>query len=150
ALGTRLHALAGDLDIPRFGWSNEAFRATGADTHLVLHSGASVDFMASYPQLRGANVLGTLHVLAFANEASAPFHFVSTAAVFDADSWLGIDLVAESELPETADDLLHGYSATKWVSERHIQTARARGLPGVVYRPGNICGDSRSGIWPPG
>ena len=39
-----------------------------------------------------------------------------------------------------------GYGDTKWVCERLMEQARERGLPVVVYRPGVLSGDSRTGI----
>ena len=40
-----------------------------------------------------------------------------------------------------------GYSETKWVSEKLVQSARERGLKACIYRPGDITGDTVNGIW---
>ena len=38
-----------------------------------------------------------------------------------------------------------GYAQSKWVAERLVSEAIAAGLPGAVYRPGNLGGNSKSG-----
>jgi thioester reductase-like protein len=43
--------------------------------------------------------------------------------------------------------LLLGYLQSKWVAEKILDLARARGLPVYIYRPGVLIGDSRTGIW---
>ena len=38
------------------------------------------------------------------------------------------------------------YSQSKWVAETIISIARERGVPTVIYRPGDISGDSNTGV----
>ena len=40
---------------------------------------------------------------------------------------------------------MYGYGQTKWVCEQLVQTARQRGIPVTMYRPGNITGHSVNG-----
>ena len=146
-VGRRVVAVTGDLEAERLGLAADEFSALAEQIGTVLHNAATVSFAASYEALRGANVLGTLEMIRFAAAAKAPLHFVSTLAVFDAQSWLDGGIAREQELPERVVDVIHGYAQTKYVSERHLNTARARGLVCSIYRPGNICGDSRTGAW---
>ncbi|MCA9636982.1 MAG: SDR family oxidoreductase, partial [Myxococcales bacterium] len=44
-----------------------------------------------------------------------------------------------------SDKLQLGYSQSKWVAEKLVEEARARGLPVTVYRPGLVSGERRSG-----
>ena len=53
--------------------------------------------------------------------------------------------MAEDDPLPPFDKLLYGYSQTKWVGEQLVQTARQRGIPVTVYRPGHISGDSLTG-----
>ena len=146
-VGRRVVAVTGDLEAERLGLAAEEFSALAERIGLVLHNAATVSFAASYEALRGANVLGTLETIRLAAAAQAPLHFVSTLAVFDAQSWLNGGIAREEELPERVVDVVHGYAQTKYVNERHLNRARARGLVCSIYRPGNICGDSRTGAW---
>jgi thioester reductase-like protein len=54
--------------------------------------------------------------------------------------------VFEDDPVTSADGLFGGYGDSKWVCERLMEQARERGLPVVVYRPGVLSGDSRTGI----
>jgi len=146
-VGGRLTAVTGDLEAERLGLAPEEFPALAERVRLVIHNAATVNFAAPYEALRKANVLGTLEMIRLAVAAKAPLHFVSTLAVFDAQSWLGGGIALEQDLPERVVDVIHGYAQTKYVNERHLNTARARGLVCSIYRPGNICGDSRTGAW---
>ena len=44
--------------------------------------------------------------------------------------------------------LLHGgYTQSKWVAEKLVAVAQARGLPVTIYRPSLVVGDSQTGVW---
>ena len=49
----------------------------------------------------------------------------------------------DAHLPGLAHS--NGYFKTKWVAEQLALTARARGLPVTIYRPGLVRGDSVTG-----
>lgn len=150
-VGSRLIAISGDVSLPDFGLSAERFSRLQQDVDLVLHNAAAVNFIAPYEELRRTNVEGTRTALRLAAHGRPKsLHFISTVAVAGADSFLGVERVRPDELPETAGDVMLGYGRTKWVAERNLGTARARGLPVTIYRPGNISGDSKTGYWPAG
>ena len=44
---------------------------------------------------------------------------------------------------------LEGYAQSKWVAEQLVTKAKDRGLPVVIYRPGNIGGDATNCFWNP-
>ncbi len=151
AARARVRPICGSLEAPFFGLDRARFLALCYGLDMVIHNGASVSFTASYRDIRAANVLGTrtaLHLAATGRRKT--MHFVSTVAVFDSDEFLDTHDVAEHELPEDPALFRDAYPLTKWVSERHVLAARARGLDASVYRPGNITGDSRTGYWMPG
>jgi len=151
SVGVRLEVLAGRLDAPDLGLGENRFGALAETTDAILHNAAQVDFLAPYSVLRHTNVLGTRHVLRLAAKGGGvPVHYVSSVAVFDTQEYAGEICVLEEEIPEHADGFVHAYAQTKWVAERNLRAARARGLPVTVYRPSNITGDSRTGHWPPG
>ena len=151
AASTRIEARAGRLEVPGLGLDDGARRALARGLDLVVHAAARVSFAASYAELRAANVLGLRELLALAVAAGGvPVHFVSSLALFDTAEHLGAELVLEDELPEHGAGFAHGYGRSKWVAERNLRTASARGLPVTVHRPGNIVGDSATGFWPPG
>jgi fatty acid CoA ligase FadD9 len=139
----RVRAIAGDLGAPRLGLSEAAHRELEARADAVLHAGATVSWLASYPALRGPNVQGTLALLELASAGRArPFHFVSTISTAPADGDEDTVLGRGAALAGTP------YGLSKWIAEEHVRRAgRAgrAGLPVAVYRPAMIAGHSLRG-----
>ncbi|HKX31268.1 MAG TPA: amino acid adenylation domain-containing protein, partial [Blastocatellia bacterium] len=145
---SRIVPVPGDLAQPRLGLSPEVFQSIAETADLVYHNGASVNFVYPYFLLKPVNVLGTQEALRLASRAKAkPFHYVSTISVFSATGPASV--IREDDEPAPPGDdrrLPAGYAQSKWVAERLVMAARARGLPVSIYRPGRIAGDSRTGI----
>ena len=146
----RLVAVPGDLAKPRFGLSESGFAELAAGLGGILHNGAQLSQMASYSQLKAANVGGTQTVLDLAvHPAGAgplPVQLISSVAVFEAAAYRNRELKETDEV--SAWRGIHvGYSQTKWVSERLVIAAGAAGLPVTVYRPPLIGGHSQTGAW---
>ncbi len=73
-------------------------------------------------------------------------HFVSTLSVFLPRSKSAADVVREEDDPDDVGGLDDGYAQSKWVAERLVMAARARGLPVCIYRPARITGHSQTGL----
>jgi thioester reductase-like protein len=132
AAGARLRAVAFDLEAP-------AIDRLGA-VEAYVHAGAAVSWLASYPALRPANVLGTQALLARAAATGAPFHHVSTisAAAHGGD---------ETSRLSFADALAATpYVLSKWIAEEHVLGAGAAGHPVVIHRPSLMAAHSRRGV----
>lgn len=141
----RVVPILGDLRRPLFGLSQRAFRRLAGTVDLIYHSGAQVHYLYPYVALRAANVQGTAEVLRLASiGAPKPVHYISTLAT---------TLRATGQVTVFEDDPLgpcestRGYDQSKWVAERLVQLAGARGLPVSVYRPGRIGSHSRTGVF---
>ncbi|MBL4847907.1 MAG: thioester reductase domain-containing protein, partial [Planctomycetes bacterium] len=134
-------ALAGDLGQERLGWDADRWARQATELDSILHAGAQVNWVMLYGQLRTANVIGTdtLLELAGASRLKA-FHLVSTISTAPA----GGD--EESSLREESALRSSGYGLSKWVSERRVAAAGARGLPLTIHRPAMITGHSRRGV----
>ena len=68
---------------------------------------------------------------------------ISAASIRDSEGYL-----VEVE-PGDRPISINGYNISKWVSEQIVHRAVALGIPANIFRPGNITGDSRSGLCPP-
>ncbi|MEU0933008.1 thioester reductase domain-containing protein [Embleya sp. NPDC005971] len=135
----RIVPIAGDLTRPRLGLTARQWSRLAERVDVVQHSGARVGHVARYESLRDANVLGTAEVLRLAcADHVKPVHFVSTAALPTDPA----DPAGEPPRPGTAGA---GYVLSKWVAERLVHQAGARGVPVAVYRPGRIGGHSVTG-----
>ncbi len=144
----RIAAVAGDLAEPRFGLSEGAFGDLAGRVDAVYHCGAWVNFNYPYRLLAPANVGGTVEALRLAALGrTKPLHFVSSIAATPEGDYGFRDepVVYEDEDSDSVEGLFGGYGETKWVCERLIRIARARGLPAAIYRPGVLSGDSRTG-----
>ncbi len=144
----RLEVVHGSLDSPGFGLSQDAFRALAADTDLIVHNGANVNFVAPYPLLRAVNVTSNLAVLDLALAGGGlPVHYVSTTAVFNGPDRDRFPLLDEEAFLPGPSTLFSGYAQTKWVSEALWRVAKGGGLPVAVHRPGLVTGDASTGVW---
>jgi amino acid adenylation domain-containing protein/thioester reductase-like protein len=137
--------LAGDLSAPRLGLAADEWSALCRRVGPVFHNGAQVNFARTYRELRGANVEGTKQLLHLMAESDSPgMHFVSTTGVYAPSADLP-PVITEASLIGPPEQLVNGYSKSKWAAEEIVRAARERGIPVSVYRPGRISGDSRTG-----
>ncbi len=137
----RVVPVLGDLGSERLGVSDAdvaSLEAAGID-HF-FHLAAVYDMTVTDDTNRIANVEGTRHAVALANQVSAGIlHHVSSIAV--AGEYKG--LFREDYFDE-GQPLKHAYHQTKFEAERAVrhQTEGAW----RVYRPAIVVGDSRTGV----
>lgn len=143
----RVHVLPGDLAEPSLGLSSAERSALGLRTSSIYHAGARVSFLQSYEQLRASNVEGTRELLRLSLENEIPFNYISTTGVFGTPGYRHkIDRITEDEDLSLGLGVGHiGYVQSKWVAERLVWEAHARGLPVRVFRCGLLMGHSRTG-----
>lgn len=166
----RLRVVTGDLESPKLGLQEAEYVELARECDAILHNGAMVHWVYPYSKLKRANVDSTLACIQLcATGKPKSFAFVSSTAALDTDHYVLLsdsilqkasknnDCAATDSLPaglrgvpETDDlegsahGLKAGYGQSKWVAERLIYAASARGLPAIVLRPSYVVGDSRS------
>jgi thioester reductase-like protein len=129
--------------------SEEQFDELSRDIDVIYHNGALVNGLYPYQMLKGANVLGTQEVLRLSCRTRIkPVHYVSTISVFSFEN-AESSIIEEKWIVDGGNSLRGGYAQSKWVAERLVAIAAARGLPVAIYRPGRVSGDSRTGTWLP-
>jgi myxalamid-type nonribosomal peptide synthetase MxaA len=143
AWNERIHAISGDVILPRLGMADQAFETLAREVDCIIHSAAHVNFIYPYEALKGTNVLGLHEIIRFAfNGRIKPVHYLSTAAIWP----MGAEYTFyESDSLDHGKLLNLGYDEAKWVGERCLINAAERGLPVARYRPGEVGGDSRTG-----
>ncbi len=145
---SRIVPVAGDLSQPLLGLRPEQFDALGAEIDAIYHNGAAVNWISSYSRLKPANVGGTHEILRLAGRSTIkPVHVVSSLSVFPLVGNGSGKIVREQDSLDHGGVLYGGYTQSKWVAEKLAATARRRGLPVTVYRPGIITGHSGTGAW---
>ncbi|QFY07526.1 amino acid adenylation domain-containing protein [Nonomuraea phyllanthi] len=141
----RVSVLVGDLAAPRLGLTAERYDHLARTVDAVYHSGASVNLVYPYSELKAPNVTGTEEILRLAAaHRTVPVHYVSTIGVFGAPPADGV-AIREDDVTGPPRGLGTGYTRSKWVAEENVRIARERGLPISVYRPSRIAGDSSTG-----
>ena len=145
---SRIFPVAGDLSEPLLGLGTERFEELAHEIEAIYHNGASVNWVYPYNALKPTNVLGTQEVLRLASRHKTKLvHLVSTLGVFPLVGRSAAGVVREDDDLDHGGSLYNGYTQSKWVAEKLVEIARARGLPVSVYRPSLIAGDSRTGAW---
>ncbi len=145
---SRITAVPGDLSKPLFGLSARDFERLASAVDVVYHNAALVNGLYSYTQLKATNVLGTEEAIRLAASGRLkPLHYVSSVSACPLEDSPDAKIVRERELNDEGGFLYGGYPQSKWVAEQLVVLARSNGLPVVIYRPGIITGDSRTGAW---
>jgi amino acid adenylation domain-containing protein/thioester reductase-like protein len=145
-LAERVRVVRGDLGEPELGRDPAQRERLANEIDGIVHSGASVNFLADYARLRATNVDGTRALLRIAARRGIPFHHVSTIGVYAPTQDRTRVQREDDPLPDPAG-LAWGYERTKWVAEQLVLEACTRGLGVTVHRPGRISGSARSGVW---
>jgi len=138
ALGDRIRLVEGDITAPDLG-----IRAQGIDDIVeVFHLAAAYDLSVRRDLAMRVNVEGTRNVLALAARSGRlrRFQYVSTCYV--SGRFRGV--FRESDL-ERGQDFNNFYEETKYLAEVEVQRRMEEGLPGTIYRPSVVVGDSRTG-----
>jgi thioester reductase-like protein len=141
----RLTAVAGDIERPDLGLSEQRAAALAEQVTTVVHCAASVSFSLGLEESRAVNVAGSRRMVELAERCASRgdglrrFTYVSTAYVagthrgeFDEDSL------------DVGQDFRNAYERSKFEAERLVRH-RAEGLPLQVLRPSIVVGDSRDG-----
>jgi amino acid adenylation domain-containing protein/thioester reductase-like protein len=144
----RIVPVAGDLAEPNLGLPAGEFDELARTIDIIHHTGALVNFIYPYAELRAANVTGTRELIRLAGlYRGIPIHYVSTTTVLAGFGVMGVRDVTESTPLAYVDHLCMGYIQTKFVAEELLRNAWRAGLPVTIYRPLDITGDHRTGAW---
>lgn len=141
AQSSKMEIFKGDLALPFLGLSKEDTRTIFEAADAIIHNGADVSFLKTFHSLRQANLHSTKYLANIALQYQIPLHYISTAGIAQlamSDSFHEI-----SAAPYTpATDGSNGYIASKWASERYLETISERfSLPIWIHRPSSITGN---------
>jgi thioester reductase-like protein len=148
AVGDRVEVWNGDFAAEHLRLSSAHLHSLEREIDVILHNGASVNFMQDYRNMRNANVLSVRRLLEIASSyGGKAFHFVSTLRVFaNREQIDACEEIGENVLPDEPPGFEDGYVHTKWAADRIAHAARDRGLPVGVYRPSFVIGRTTDGF----
>jgi thioester reductase-like protein len=137
----RLTAVAGDIEEPGLGLSEETAQRLRRDVTTVLHCAASVSFELPLEESRRVNVDGTRHMAGFARTCPGleRFSYVSTAYVAGEPG----GVFREDQLA-VGQSFRNAYEQSKFEAEVALRS-EAGDLPLQILRPSIVVGDSATG-----
>jgi thioester reductase-like protein len=144
----RVVPVIGNLAEPNLGLAPGSFDELARTIDVIHHAGATVNFIYPYRELRAANVTGTRELIRLAGlYRGIPIHYVSSTTVLAGFGAMGVRAVTEDTPLAYAEHLGMGYIETKFVAEELLRNAARAGLPVAIYRPLDVVGDHRTGVW---
>lgn len=139
----RIEGVAGDLSKPYLGMAREVYQDLAERVEMIVHNAAEAKWTQPFAKLKPVNILGSVEILRLACRSRIkPVHYFCSIAVYPGRRGEAVE--AEAELTET-ENVIGGYRQTKWVTDKLMHQARARGVPTYVYRTGTITGASTTG-----
>ena len=139
-LKERISLIEGDITLPHLGIEHlSAFTETVTQ---IFHLAAVYDLGVQAEIAHRINVLGTDHVLHFAENCPQlkRFHYVSTCYV--SGKYEGVFSEADLDVGQTFNN---HYEETKFKAEVAVQAKMRSGLPAMIYRPSVVVGNSKTG-----
>ncbi|KAF7125782.1 hypothetical protein CNMCM5793_002075 [Aspergillus hiratsukae] len=136
----KVQVYAGDQTLPGLGLDPDVAQRIFSEADTIIHNGADVSFMKTYPSLRTVNVESTKHLALLAATYGLQFHFISTGSVTYLSGRESYGALSVRDFPPPSDGS-SGYIATKWASEVFLERMNATfGLPVVIHRPSSVTG----------
>lgn len=136
----KIKIYAGDLASPTLDLSPGETDKLFSNADLIIHNGADVSFMKTYHSLKRTNVDPAKYLAQLAVPRRIPLHFIGSASVAQLTRLDTIGEVSVSKWTPGPD--ADGYTAAKWVAERHLEKVHEHfDLPIVIHRPSSITGE---------
>jgi amino acid adenylation domain-containing protein/thioester reductase-like protein len=136
-LKERINPVVGDLTEEYLGLTETYFNQLSMEIDFIFHCAAFVNYVYTYPVLKSHTVDGTQEILRLASTTvSKPLHYISTNGIFPGGD--ETPYKENNDIDSFLDRLENGYGQAKWVAEKLVWEAVARGLPVCLFRPGNI------------
>jgi thioester reductase-like protein len=141
-LESRVEFIEGDLCKTDLGISKETQNRLQAEITDIYHFAAVYDLSVRRDLAFEINVLGTERLLELAKSCPSLrcFHHISTCYV--SGRYPGVFKETDLDVHQTFNNY---YEETKFLAEKKVQAARDQGLPTIVYRPGIVVGNSKTG-----
>ncbi|MGB3535495.1 MAG: amino acid adenylation domain-containing protein [Microcoleaceae cyanobacterium] len=145
---SRIVPVIGDLSLSLLGLDEQQFEQLTQEIDIIYHAATFLNLAYPYTAIRAANVGGTQEILRLASQNKLKsVHYISSYAVFKSTGYLNKSSIREDNSLEDCGVVYGGYSQSKWVAEKLLNTAHSRGIPVSIYRPGTITGHSQTGAY---
>ncbi|KAL1914629.1 uncharacterized protein VTP21DRAFT_8040 [Calcarisporiella thermophila] len=150
----RLVVLSGyDMSDSKLGQSQEVFQQLQQEVTDIFHIAWMLSFNVPVQAYANECLPGIYNLIALAISSTRPKRILYTSSVGACLNYRCLgngSIVPETGLPENHPEVAvnSGYGLSKYASEQILlRSAVQLGLNIVIARIGQICGDSKSGIW---
>ncbi|KAK3332997.1 putative hybrid PKS/NRPS enzyme [Cercophora scortea] len=131
----------GSLTSPHLGLTRDEFESLQNRVDVILHAGANGHCLNNYHSLVAPNVHTTIRLANLAAPRQIPFHFISSNRVTLLSGNTSLSPVSVASYKPPCDGS-EGFTCTKWVSERLLETAVRRfQLDVCIHRSCALVGD---------
>lgn len=158
-LSASIKFVPGGLMQPHFGLTHETFRRLGKSVQAIYHFGVHVSLLKRYAELKRQNVNAILDLIELASygEIRTSINCLSTWSVPHLQSHPGTSFVngalnsRETSVAnyEPSNDAELFYFKSRWVAERLLTHAAARGFDVSIFRASAVSGNKKTSIPPP-
>ncbi|MGA1867996.1 MAG: thioester reductase domain-containing protein [bacterium] len=148
-LQRRVIPLIGDITKKRFGLSKRDYRHLADSIDCTIHIAASTNLVMPYNYLAPINVTGVKNIidLVLGTRQKYLIHVSSYHVMADV-IYRSNFAFKEQDFDVGQKFTKMGYQETKFEGERLVRDASNKGLVWNIIRPGNIFGESGSGLYP--
>lgn len=146
----RIVVVKGDLGQPQLGLDGDAYQELVRQAGEIFHAAADVRHYAADTQgyLR-TNVEGTRQMLALAEEAGAPFYYMSTCSIggeeLKEQGRTAVFTERDYDIGQRWEDNI--YVKSKFLAEGLVMDALKKGLTGKIFRLGRLVGRASDGVF---
>ncbi|KAH8102928.1 hypothetical protein BXZ70DRAFT_927267 [Cristinia sonorae] len=143
----KLVTLAGDLSKPGLGLEPKYLEEVVQSVTHIVHNAWKLDFNLSLSSFE-SHVAGTRGMIDFCALCKKHVKILFSSSISGAQHWdVRNGAVPEDVLMDPAVAGGTGYGSSKYVAERLLANARARGLETTSVRIGQISGSTITGAW---
>lgn len=143
----RLHVYLGDITLNRMGLDEEVYNSLLKQIDLTIHSAAKVSLSESYDEIKKINVEGTREVISFSLDTKQKyFAFISSYSIMGNKLYSKGSSFSEEDYDQGQKFEHLGYERSKFEAEGIVR--KSDNLNWMVFRLGNVFGDSRTGAYP--
>lgn len=153
---SRVHFVPGTLAEVHFGLSDKKFKELGKTVQKIYHLGSQVSLLKTYTDLKQVNVSSALDIIELSAQSSfsTDIHLLSTWSVPHLQSWstttrtrasiVATETSIDHFSPAETDEL--GYFKSRWVAEKLMSQAAARGFSISIYRPSAVAASAATNV----
>ncbi|MGA1823079.1 MAG: thioester reductase domain-containing protein [bacterium] len=149
ALGQKVVPIIGDIREKNLGLTHEEYQQLVNSVDCTIHVAASTNLVMPYDYLASINVQGVKNIIDFALQTKQKYLLHMSSYHVMADVVYRSNFAFTEKHFDVGQKFPNmGYQQTKFEGERLVREASKDGLLWNIFRPGNIFGEAKGGLYP--